>query len=128
MTSKEKEIIDLIFSGASNVYLKTLKKRARNSTYFYNKWKKINKILYDEALSEKLYEGDKMKAGEEKKSSGLQVLITFLLLLVCRLLLLSRFQFSLFICLYRAERELNMIFWIRQVEYIKLKEMLELLV
>lgn len=79
LTSKEREIIDLIFSGASNVYLKTLKKRARNSTYFYNKWKKINKILYDEALSEKLYEGDMMKAGEEKKSSGLQVLITFLL-------------------------------------------------
>ena len=67
----EKALINLIFRGKSKIWLKDLKKTAKTTTSFYKDYQKVNKIMLNTALNEKLYEEDKTKVDSKslKKAS-----------------------------------------------------------
>ena len=81
LNNKEKEIMKMIFSNSSSIYLNKLKKQARQSTSFYNKWKQINKLLYNETLGEELYEGDLKSINKTKEKQNNFIIIMILVVL-----------------------------------------------
>ena len=71
----------MIFSNSSSIYLNKLKNLARQSTSFYNKWKQINKLLYNETLGEELYEGDLKSINKTKEKQNNFIIIMILVVL-----------------------------------------------
>ena len=75
--------MNLIFRSKEKIWLKDLKKSAKTTTSFYKDYKKVNKIMLNIALGEKLYEEDKTKVGSssEKKESW-KGIVSIMILLV----------------------------------------------
>lgn len=82
ISEKEKALLNLIFSSSDQVYLKDLKKKAKTSTSFAKAWKKLNKKMLNEALAEKLYEGEKAKISNPKKKPEWQIWVILIVLMV----------------------------------------------
>ena len=109
----EKALINLIFRGKEKIWLKDLKKAAKATTIFYKDYKKVNKIMLNIALSEKLYEEDKTKVESfsDKKESWKGIVSIIILLCAASL---GFFVFVLALII--------LIFWNRKSLSYKLKE------
>lgn len=78
----EKALMNLIFRNKGKIWLKDLKKAAKTTTSFYKDYKKVNKIMLNRALSEKLYEEDKTKVESSSKKESWKGIVSIIILLV----------------------------------------------
>ena len=109
----EKALINLIFRSKEKIGLKDLKKTAKTTTSFYKDWKKVNKIMLNTALGERLYEEDKPKveSSSEKKETW-KGIVTLIILFIAASLGFFAFIIALVILLI----------WNRKTLSYKLKE------
>ncbi len=78
----EKALMNLIFRSKEKIWLKDLKRAAKTTTSFYKDYKKVNKIMLNIALGEKLYEEDKTKVESSSKKESWKGIVSIIILLV----------------------------------------------
>ena len=96
----EKALINLIFRGKSKTWLKDLKKTAKTTTSFYKDYQKVNKIMLNTALNEKLYEEDKTKVDSKSlKKASWKGIASIIILLIAASIGILAFILALIIIL-----------------------------
>ena len=103
----EKALMNLIFRNKGKIWLKDLKKAAKTTTSFYKDYKKVNKIMLNRALSEKLYEEDKTKVESSYKKESWKGIVSIIILLVAASIGFLAFIFALIIILYWNKKTLS---------------------
>ena len=104
----EKALINLIFRSKEKIWLKDLKKTAKTTTSFYKDWKKVNKIMLNTALSERLYEEDKTKVeSSTKKKESWKGIVLIMILLVAASIGFLAFILALIIILCWNKKTLS---------------------
>ena len=103
----EKALLSLIFRGKEKLWLKEMKKSAKTAS-FYKEYKKVNKIMLNKALKERLYEEDKTKVeSSSEKNKSWKGIASIIILLFAASIGFFAFIIALILILYWNRKNIS---------------------